>query len=79
MKKKHRGNKHAQNRRRKSRPTPPRQKDFYELIDGNLTHYPVAFCNYRKHPGWLTYGLLEVHRCRERKCERLEMMQEGVT
>jgi len=51
-----------------------RCKFEYECIDGNFTFYPVAVCHW--HKGVLTRGLMKTHRCKERKCPRL---QEGVT
>ena len=65
------GNRHGQNLRRKERmySRPQRQDEAYRLIDGNMSHYPVAACvRYR---GFLSEGLMETHRCRERACINL--------
>ncbi len=73
-KKKGKGNRHKQWLRRKERmmQRPPKQKSRYRLIDGNVSRYPVAICEY--HGGYLSSGLMETHRCRERKCARLKPM-----
>lgn len=39
-----------------------RQNDWYELIDGNITHYPVAYCTHYR--GFLSLGLIETHKCK---------------
>lgn len=64
------GNRKMQNKRRNARfkLRPPRQKEAYELIDGNYSHYPVAVCTRMK--GCLTVGLAELHGCVERKCNK---------
>lgn len=49
---------------------PQRQPLKYQLIDGNFTHYPVAYCEF--HQLWLTEGLMNTHRCEPRKCRRLQ-------
>lgn len=41
----------------------------YRLIDNNWTKHPVAYCEYKE--GYLTEGLIKTHRCRKRKCDRL--------
>lgn len=40
-----------------------------QLIDGNYTLYPAAYCNI--HGGYLTLGLMDIHRCEKRKCKGL--------
>lgn len=42
-----------------------RQLDKYVMIDGNYTHYPVAYCRYRR--GYVTEALKQVHNCDECK------------
>lgn len=66
------GNRKEQYKRRKERlkNRPPKQKEKFQLIDGNLTFYPVAEC--RPHGGYLTEGLIETHRYRQRKCPGLK-------
>ncbi len=66
------GNRKAQRKRRYERRKnlPPRQPEKVELIDGNFSHYPVAYCNY--HGAYMTQGLVDAHRCIYRKCKRLE-------
>lgn len=44
-------------------------KEKVRLIDGNYTHYPVAYC--KIHGAYLTHGLLNIHRCEKRKCKGL--------
>jgi len=72
----HKGNKKAQNKRRKARlkKRPPKREYEYELIDGNYSRYPVGYCRYRK--GYLSVGLMETHRCNERRCTRFLVMDE---
>lgn len=66
------GNRKAQRERRYERRKlrPERQKEKHILIDGNFSFFPVAYCKY--YQAWLTVGLMQVHRCAERQCGRLE-------
>lgn len=68
--KNNKGNRKAQRKRRKARlkTRPPKQEEKVLLIDGNYSYYPVAFCKF--HKAFLTQGLMEVHRCPQRKCPR---------
>lgn len=43
--------------------------DEVQLIDGNYTLYPVAYC--KAHSGYLTQGLMDIHRCEKRICSAL--------
>lgn len=65
------GNRKAQNKRRKLRKKNqvPRTKYSYWCIDGNYTCYPVAYCTH--YHGVLTQGLMDVHKCKKRGCFRL--------
>jgi hypothetical protein len=67
--KKGKGNRKAQLKRKRERRKhlPPRQEELYELIDGNKSHYPVAYC--ASHSGYLTQGLVDTHRCDKRQCQ----------
>lgn len=56
-------------RRRKRLKGQKPTKYYYQCIDGNWTKYPVAYCLY--HKGELTKGLMDTHRCKQRKCPRL--------
>ncbi|MCQ2608949.1 MAG: hypothetical protein MJ197_09735 [Bacteroidales bacterium] len=47
-----------------------RQKMQYELIDGNMSYYPYAYC--KRKGAFLTKGLANTHRCECRKCEQFE-------
>lgn len=48
----------------------PKTKYAYEMIDGNWTRHPVAFClHYR---AALTRNMMHTHRCSERKCKKLD-------
>lgn len=69
-----RGNRKAQNKRRRERlkNCTRRYELEHELIDGNLSHYPIAFC--RLHGAYLTQGLADTHRCIERQCVGYETM-----
>lgn len=73
LKNKHhgKGNVREQKRRRRKRlkERPPKLKEKVQLIDGNWTLYPVAYC--KSHGGYLTQGLIETHRCVKRKCSGL--------
>lgn len=42
----------------------------YRLIDNNWTRHPVAYC--WRYKGFLTKGLMKTHKCKERKCRRLQ-------
>ena len=43
------------------------REDEYELIDGNTTHYPSAYCN--RYAGYLTMNLEQVHGCAKKGCQ----------
>jgi hypothetical protein len=66
------GNRKAQRERRYERRKlrPVRQKEKHILIDGNFSFHPVAYCEH--YHAFLTVGLMEVHRCAERHCGRLD-------
>jgi len=69
---KNKGNRKAQRKRRKERLKQhvPRKPEPHLLIDGNYSHYPVAYCHF--HKAFMTLGLVETHRCKKRKCRRYE-------
>ena len=75
---KHKGNIHAQRLRRKKRlkELPKKQDVQVELIDGNFSFYPAAYCKH--HGGYLTLGLIETHRCRYRKCNGFKVIKDDV-
>ena len=65
------GNVKAQRKRRKKMIRQvARLPDEYLLIDGNWSHYPVAYC--KRKDAYITQGLINTHRCDKRKCEQLE-------
>lgn len=66
------GNRKAQRERRYERRKlrPKRQKEKHILIDGNYSFFPAAYCKH--YQAWPTVGLMQVHRCAERQCGRLE-------
>lgn len=65
------GNVKAQRRRyKKYHKGMIRSPDEVELIDGNWSYYPYAFCT--RKGAYLTKGLAATHRCQERKCNRFE-------
>lgn len=70
------GNRKAQRQRRKERlkNRPPKQEFKVELIDGNYSFYPEGFCKY--HGAFLTQGLLDTHRCLQRKCPRFRKVEQ---
>ena len=41
-------------------------EDLVELIDGNLSHYPYAYCKH--YGGYVTKNLVLVHSCEEKGC-----------
>jgi hypothetical protein len=64
-----RGDRKAQKKRRRMNNAGiARQKEPVLMIDGNLTHYPVGFCQYYK--GYLTNNMAERHKCLYRECPR---------
>ena len=75
---KHKGNIKAQRKRRKKRKKFLKPGDYFndefELIDGNFTHYPVAYCNH--YGRFLTAGLIHTHRCRQRNCKKLRSLEQ---
>lgn len=63
------GNKRAQRKRRKQNLKGlARSPDAVELIDGNYSYYAVAYCERKQ--AYLTKGLVDTHKCKERKCGR---------
>lgn len=40
------------------------------MIDGNWTHYPVAYCH--RYKGVLTRNMMNTHKCNERNCHKLD-------
>lgn len=66
--------KRNRHRRQKNNKQVKKQDLFYEMIDGNFTHYPVGWCAY--HKGYLTKNCLETHRCLERKCIQYREFEE---
>ena len=71
------GNRDAQKKRRKERlkNRPPKQDQRFLLIDGNWSHYPEGFCVY--HCAFMTQGLLDTHRCVQRKCQKFRKVVDG--
>lgn len=74
LKNRHKGNRKRQKKKRRERlkNLPPKQDVKFQLIDGNWSYYPVAEC--KCHSGFLTQGLMDTHRCMERKCSGLKVM-----
>lgn len=75
-KKKGKGNLKRQRKRRRQRRKYRKEyfNDEFELIDGNFTHYPVAFCEHYER--FLSAGLIQTHRCRNRKCKKLLSLEQ---
>lgn len=69
LKNKGKGNRKAQQKRRRERlkQRPVKASNKVRLIDGNWSFYPAAFCAY--HDGYLTQGLIDTHRCNKRNCK----------
>ena len=65
------GNVKAQRKRRrkalKERKKMKPAETEVQLIDGNYTLYPAAYC--KRHGGYLTQGLINTHRCDKRNCK----------
>lgn len=74
LKNRGRGNRQAQNKRRRERLKnhPPRQKQKVMLYDGNMSYYPAAYC--KIHKAYLTQGLVDTHKCHLRECAGLEWL-----
>lgn len=66
------GNRKAQLKRKHERKKnlPPKQPSKVQLIDGNFSYYPIAYC--KIHGAFLTQGLADTHRCIKRKCNGFE-------
>lgn len=65
------GNRKEQRKRyKKMIKSTPRAPDEYLLIDGNWSHYACYYC--RRKQGYLTKGLVNTHKCKQRKCNMLE-------
>lgn len=71
------GNRKAQQKRRREREKnrPAYQPIKVELIDGNFSHFPRAFC--KSHNAFLTDGLINTHKCLQKACKGFLMLQEG--
>lgn len=69
------GNRKAQRKRRRIRAKdlPTRQQVKFELIDGNMTYYPSAYC--KAHGAFLSIGLEQTHRCDKRHCNSYERLE----
>ena len=78
FKKRGKGNIKAQRKRRKARKKLLKPGDYFndefELIDGNYSHYPIGYCD--RYGRFLTAGLANTHRCRQRKCEKLLSLEQ---
>ena len=48
-------------------------KKKVQLLDGNWSFYPVAYCTH--HGGYLTQGLVDTHRCDKRQCSRYKVIE----
>jgi hypothetical protein len=59
-------------RRKRNNKDVERQKEEYVMIDGNITHYPYAYC--RWHKGYMTKNMMKRHGCDEKCCQRLETL-----
>lgn len=65
------GNKKEQRKRRKKMYREmARSPDEFLLIDGNWSHFPYAYC--KRKDAYLTLGLADTHRCKQRQCEQFE-------
>lgn len=64
------GNRKSQRKNHKANRKVPIQAEAYQMIDGNWTHQPYAYC-YR-YKGWLTKAMANRHNCESRNCERFE-------
>lgn len=61
-------------RRRQNNKNTERRNDTYQMIDGNFTHYPVAYCFH--YNGYMTNNMVQRHGCPTRNCCRYKTMQE---
>lgn len=78
MKMTHKGDikRQRQRRRQRSKSLPVRLDNEVELIDGNYTHYPVAYCGI--HRAYLSQGLRDTHRCLQRHCKGYRICREHI-
>ena len=78
FKKRGKGNIKAQRKRRRNRlkmyPKGIWREAEYELIDGNFSHFAVAFCE--NYSGYLTIGLMDTHGCERRNCKKLRSLEQ---
>ena len=63
-------NKQYRKRRNLANNNVPRAPDYCDLIDGNYSRYIVGYC--KRKGGYLTQGLVNVHKCDKRHCEQYE-------
>lgn len=69
------GDRSAQKRRRRNNNKHVEYQDnLYMMIDGNFTHFPVAYCSHYK--GYVTQNMLMRHECDTRNCPRLKMLKD---
>lgn len=65
------GDRRAQRRRRrKNNKNTERQQELFQMIDGNGTYYPYAYC--KCHKGYLTANMAKRHKCKSRSCPHFE-------
>lgn len=69
------GDRSAQKRRRRRNNKHVEYQDnLYMMIDGNFTHFPVAYCSH--YHGYVTQNMLMRHECDNRNCPRLKMLKD---
>ena len=59
-------------RRQRLRVRPKRQDKEVQLYDGNWSYYPSAYCGI--HGAYLSQGLIDTHRCKQRNCSGLKWL-----
>lgn len=68
---------HAQQKRRRlNNRDVPRQTEDYQLITGDFSRQPYAYCcRYR---GYLTKNMADLHKCNCRKCQHYKPLEWAV-
>lgn len=69
-----RGDRQGQNKRRKINHKVRLLDEPHEMIDGNFTRRPVAYCTFYK--GYLTKNMSDRHKCECRNCPRYKKMDD---
>lgn len=68
------GNRRLQQvRRRKNNKDIPVRDEEYELIDGNKSRQPYAYC--ACHQAYLTANMAKCHGCKRKQCKAMQILE----